>query len=350
MFLYFCVKVLSHTKKSQRETDFEQRNTDFMNSPLTIYRDLSSIPHSFVKEENRIISAEQGNGHFRFKERSLKNMQIINCDYNLEHQQDLLINVRNHALKMHFRIQGESLCVCDQEGLFSLQTGQHSLMYHQNCETKVEMKPTPKKGKFIEIMLSQDLFEDYFSEGNDFQKNFLEQTLTKSHLWTDQSLTINTEIYSILSELTHSPYHGNLQKFYIEAKVTELLLLQVEAFERKKTYYADLKFTAKEIEQLHYAKELMTQNFQNPLTVKELSRTIGLNTKKLTQGFKYLFGHTIFGFIQASRMQEAEKLLLEDKLYINEVSDYLGYKNPQHFTVAFKKYYSVLPSIFKKYV
>jgi len=317
-----------------------------MDSQLTIHRDLSNIPHAFLKEEHRVIVAEQGKGQFRFKEKSLKNMQIISCDYELERQQDLLINVRNHALKMHFRLHGDSVCVCNQEGLFGLQTGQHSLMYHRDCETKVEMKPTVKKGKFLEIMLSQDLFESYFSDGNDFQKSFLDQTLTKSHLWTDQSLTISPHIYAILDNLLHAPYQGALQNFYLEAKVTELLLVQVDAFE-KDSPMTDLKFTVKEIEQIHYAKELMSQNLQNPPTIKVLSKVVGLNTKKLTLGFKSIFGNTIFGFVKESRMCEAKRLLLDEKRYINEVSELIGYRNPQHFTVAFKKYYGILPSRFK---
>ncbi|MCC9041578.1 helix-turn-helix domain-containing protein [Myroides sp. M-43] len=47
------------------------------------------------------------------------------------------------------------------------------------------------------------------------------------------------------------------------------------------------------------------------------------------------------------KSKRAKRLLLDHKWYVGEVSEHLGYKNPQHFTVAFKKYYGVLPSLFK---
>ncbi|MEE9362234.1 MAG: helix-turn-helix domain-containing protein [Cellulophaga sp.] len=46
-------------------------------------------------------------------------------------------------------------------------------------------------------------------------------------------------------------------------------------------------------------------------------------------------------------MEEAKKMLLEQNLSINEISDRIGYKNPQHFSTAFKRKFGMIPSRIK---
>jgi YesN/AraC family two-component response regulator len=43
-------------------------------------------------------------------------------------------------------------------------------------------------------------------------------------------------------------------------------------------------------------------------------------------------------------MEYAKKLLEKEGLQVKEVAPILGYKNPHHFTVAFKKKFGVNPS------
>jgi AraC-like DNA-binding protein len=46
-------------------------------------------------------------------------------------------------------------------------------------------------------------------------------------------------------------------------------------------------------------------------------------------------------------MERAKYLLMDSGKSISEVSDEIGYKNPQHFTVAFKKKFGLSPKNFK---
>ncbi|MDM1352389.1 helix-turn-helix transcriptional regulator [Myroides marinus] len=316
-----------------------------MTKQLTIKRDVSSPKKTNVlTEQVREIAIPQNQATFVFNEKSFESVEVISCDYSLVKSQDLLIDVRDDALKMHFRLSGESNCYCDEQGAFGLKSGQHSLMFHNNCETKVVMDPTQNKGKFIEIMLSRNLFERFFEQGNDFQKRFLEQTNLKKHVWTDRSLQITPEMLWLLSDMQKDTYTGNLKKLYLEAKITELMLLQVDAFD---TINNPNKLSTQDLDKIQYTKTLIEQNIQSPLTIQQLSGEVGLNMKKLTTGFKAVFQTTIFEYTNKQRMAEAKRLLLDQKWYVGEVSDYLGYKNPQHFTVAFKKYYGSLPSQFK---
>ncbi|MDR0229752.1 MAG: AraC family transcriptional regulator [Flavobacteriaceae bacterium] len=319
-----------------------------MSKQLIIERNLNTIrEHNTLTEEVRELIVPDRNAVFLFDEKSFEQVQVISCDYKLEEKQDLLIDVHNDALKMHFRLSGESNCYCSEGGSFGLQSGEHSLMFHNNCETKVVMQPTEKKGKFIEIMISRRLFEHYFEEGNDFQKRFLEQANVKTHVWTNRSLKITPEMFAILQDMQKDTYNGYLKKLFLEAKFTELMLLQVDAFDKVKITDTT-KYSTQELDKIHYVKVLIEQHINNPLTIAQLSRQVGLNTKKLTMGFKAVFQTTVFDYVKSYRMQEAKRLLLDCNWYVGEVAEHLGYKNAQHFTVAFKKYYGILPSLFKR--
>ncbi|MCD8538528.1 MAG: helix-turn-helix transcriptional regulator [Leadbetterella sp.] len=47
-------------------------------------------------------------------------------------------------------------------------------------------------------------------------------------------------------------------------------------------------------------------------------------------------------------MEKAREMLETTDLNVSEVAEKVGYKNPQHFSTAFKRKYGVLPSSLKK--
>lgn len=79
-----------------------------------------------------------------------------------------------------------------------------------------------------------------------------------------------------------------------------------------------------------------------------LSTIAGLNTSKLKQDFKSIYATTIFKYITNLKMQKAKSLILDKNLSISQASFEVGYKNPQHFTVAFKKKFGILPKDISK--
>src|SRR5690606_41117867 len=95
---------------------------------------------------------------------------------------------------------------------------------------------------------------------------------------------------------------------------------------------------------LYEAKAILEESLVHAPPVKDLARMVGLNEFSLKKGFREMFQETIYGFVSKVRMQQARELLLEGNLSIHEVSLLAGYKNPQHFTAAFKKHYGLPPS------
>ena len=102
--------------------------------------------------------------------------------------------------------------------------------------------------------------------------------------------------------------------------------------------------TAKKIKA---AKDIVIQRIAEPPTLVELSLEIDLSLKKLKEGFKQIYGTTVYGFLFDYKMELARKLLESGAHNVNEVGLKVGYSTASHFIAAFKKHYGTTP---KKYI
>ncbi len=85
---------------------------------------------------------------------------------------------------------------------------------------------------------------------------------------------------------------------------------------------------------LHYKKEFPG--------IEKLSRISAMSPTSLKTKFKKYYGETLFGYYQKNKLEHARKLL-DNKVPVKVVATEIGYSNPSHFTLAFKKEYGVSP-------
>ena len=94
---------------------------------------------------------------------------------------------------------------------------------------------------------------------------------------------------------------------------------------------------------LQEAARLIEQHLDRNITISSLSRMVGLNTHKLTQGFRMQFDSSINAYRKELRMKKSIQLLLIDRKNITETAMMIGYQNIGHFSSDFRKYYGVSP-------
>lgn len=150
-----------------------------------------------------------------------------------------------------------------------------------------------------------------------------------------------------LQQILNCPYRGLTQQIYLESKVWELMALHLEQMlqhqpdqPRKQTLKPD------DIERLHYAKEILKQQLTDPPSLNGLVRQVGLNEFTLKQGFRHLFGTTVFGCLHHYRMERAKVLLADGRLNVTEVARDVGFTNRGHFAAAFRKKFGVNPKTY----
>ena len=101
------------------------------------------------------------------------------------------------------------------------------------------------------------------------------------------------------------------------------------------------------VRRIRKAKEIVISRMAEPPTLTELSEEIGLSLKKLKEGFKQIYGDSVFSFLFDYKMEYARKMLETGKHNVNEVGLRVGYSTASHFISAFKKKYGTTP---KKYL
>src|SRR5690606_33128931 len=101
------------------------------------------------------------------------------------------------------------------------------------------------------------------------------------------------------------------------------------------------------VRNIRMAKDILIQRMAEPPTLQELSEVIVLSLKKLKEGFKEIYGDTVFGFLFDYKMDFARKLIENGQHNVNEVGLKTGYSTASHFIAAFKKKFGTTP---KKYV
>jgi AraC family transcriptional activator of pyochelin receptor len=140
-------------------------------------------------------------------------------------------------------------------------------------------------------------------------------------------------------------YTGALERAYLLSQSLELLVRVLDAGVRGDSSPAP---TRTERDKLFAARELIETRLDDPPTLPEVARQIGLNEFKLKRGFKALFGQTMFSYLTEQRLELALRLLLDTDKTAAEIGFQLGYRTPQHFNEAFKRRFGVTPKSVRK--
>ncbi|MEG2669577.1 MAG: AraC family transcriptional regulator [Oscillospiraceae bacterium] len=93
------------------------------------------------------------------------------------------------------------------------------------------------------------------------------------------------------------------------------------------------------------AKNYISANYMNKITISDVAVAIGLNSRYLSRIFKSSEGHTMQEYLIKKRMQTALNLL-KDGYLSAEVSEMVGYSEPAIFSRAFKTFYGKSPTFY----
>lgn len=249
-------------------------------------------------------------------------------------------------VRLHFGLQGSYDFTFSQlKSSFSLSGHHNNIMYSDGLEIEVENKS--KRIETFGINFTTDSFIEIGQNGNEPLKRFTEKVINKENsILSSNWKTNNFKIQQVINEIINCSFKDELRNLFLLSKSIELLVLQAELYENQ-TINQYIK-SEKDKRKLIEAKELLALKIDQPPTIVELSKLIGINEYKLKKGFKELFGTTVFGYIHNSRMSLAKRLLLGTDKTAKEIAYQTGYSSPQHFSNAFKKKYGVTPKSVRK--
>lgn len=164
---------------------------------------------------------------------------------------------------------------------------------------------------------------------------------------TDTYHYATMEMLTIVQDILHCDFEGEIKKLYLDAKVTEYLIqLMDKASSLEKSPL--VRLSPYDIDRIKEAREILLQHIENPLTIIDLAHKVGINDFKLKKGFRQLFGTSIFDYLLTIRMEKARHMLLESDKPVFEIAFSTGYRNVSNFTAAFKRSFGYSPSFLRK--
>jgi AraC-like DNA-binding protein len=86
----------------------------------------------------------------------------------------------------------------------------------------------------------------------------------------------------------------------------------------------------------------------SPPSIFEIARVLSMNTTKLKQGFKKIFGKPIYAYHHSMCLDRATIMLLNTNKSVLEIAIDAGYSGSGNFCNAFKKHYGVSPSQYRR--
>ncbi len=271
--------------------------------------------------------------HIGFGDARLSNKLLIHFETDFE------------TVEMHFALKGSSTAIsAELPSQLSFNAHQHNIIYANNMRGKMHWDS--EIFQLFEINLSPAFFKKFLPEDTDLFDRF--RTIIDRGLCgsiDQQNRLISQEMYQIIEEIMHCQRKGLFKRMFLEAKVIELLLLQLEQI--TEGVYANTALSKENIDKIYAVRDFILDNIDTTTSLLELAHHVGTNEFTLKKGFKELFGTTVFGFWSDAKMEQAKIMLREQGGNITEVSQFLGYKNPRHFSTAFKRKCGILPSQWK---
>jgi AraC-like DNA-binding protein len=226
--------------------------------------------------------------------------------------------------------------------------GNHYLFFPSDIQ-ELEQYFAGEHYHLVAIDISLELFNRFVTDLECLPRPL--QLLLKNSLTQPFNLPvggITPEMQIILWQIINAPYQGILQHMYIESKAMELIVLQlaqIKAREQGKQRATNLK--KDDVEKIYQAKEVLISNCEEPPTLINLAQQVGIHHMKLKQGFRELFGTTMFGYLHNYRMEMARSLLQEGNLNVTAIANIVGYSHLGHFSAAFKRKFGINPNEYK---
>lgn len=89
-------------------------------------------------------------------------------------------------------------------------------------------------------------------------------------------------------------------------------------------------------------------NYMNDIGLELVAEKFFVSEAHLSRTFKKVTGFSFIQYLNNLRVHEAQKLLIETKLSISEISEKVGYQNSTHFGRMFKSITSISPREYRK--
>lgn len=253
-------------------------------------------------------------------------------------------DINSSFIQIHFCMKGNSKFLFNGGNYSFDGIENHAiLLYNPQQELPLNLH-MESNGKVVSLLISIKKFHSLFSNEASYIP-FLSDN-NKNKKYYDDAI-IKHSVSVVLNQMLDVNISESVKKLYLKGKIYELLSLHFQKDETLDGEYCPYLVNEGDVSKIRQAKDIIISRMDEPPTLQELANEIGLNLKKLKEGFKQVYGDTVYSFLFDYKMEHAKRLLEKNQFNVNEVGLQVGYSTASHFIAAFKKKYGTTP---KQYV
>jgi AraC-like DNA-binding protein len=296
-------------------------------------------------KQYKVLNMEKSNAEGSAKTISIEEgFTILTLQNETDENQHVVRNVDANCIQFHFCVKGNATFIFN-EGRYTLPIADEKslLLYNPQRELPINLVVAPKSW-LVSVLVSIKKFHALFSEEASYI-DFLKEDNGDKKYYQDGIITPSMAV--VLTQILNFNLNPSVRRIYLKGKAYELIGLYFNRPEEVDVEQCPFLIDEENVRKIRKAKEIIIHKLAEPPSLQELADAIGLSLKKLKEGFKEIYGDTVFGFLFDYKMEYARKLLESGSHNVNEVGLKVGYSTSSHFISAFKKKFGITP---KKYL
>lgn len=320
-----------------------------MNSTQSSVNDRKPKPHGnvetiFEKNGHRII-VDYPNFKGEYSIAKLEEIRLVYVQATILEEMRVPIEIKEDRVLLYFCLEGGFSAFSDAFKEFSFVPATHNVLYTHPLKAQFHFMPGNYEAFYITLPFAD--FNKYFPKTESVFENFHRQMKAGYFsLLRENPGILNMQIFRVIKEIREFTKDTEFRDIFLNGKLMELLSIQLEELCTITTTSAPIRKDI--LEKMYAVRDFISQNLNKNYSLHDLAQQVGTNEYTLKHEFKELFGTTVFGFWNDLKMEKAMELLRKKEKTIAEISEHIGYKNPQHFSTAFKRKFGVTPSGYQK--
>ncbi len=295
------------------------------------------------------VRPEHGAGYRDFLSFS-NDLRVLFCDFAYNEEEKGLADGQD-LLKFHFKITGKNLIRFPKQDEFTLGGGKSVVAFHPKGLIKDDWYAAKARETSLTLSCSPKVvLEALQLDADDLPRPLLQYLLNGTPDFFCQTLPLTSRMTQVIEDMMKPPYSRHLRHIHAEARALDLMCMMLDLLTNQEIPKGTaIKLRSSDIEALNAVRDYLRSVYAMPPRVPDLARRFGLNRTKLAEGFKHLFGETIFDYIQRLRMERARELLLDTDWSIANIAEVVGYERQSSFSAAFRAQFGIAPTVLRKH-
>ena len=271
---------------------------------------------------------------------------LINTFSNLDKEShNILFSTDINFIQFHFCLEGK-MTFRFNNGSYKFDLNENNSIILFNPSTNLPIDAVLEKNtKYLSLLITIKKFHGLFSELTD-NISFLSQENSGKKYYKENVIT--PQISTVLNQIMNEKLSENVKNLYLKGKIFELLGMYFNESNDMDIEQCPFLADEKNVVKIKMAKEIIIKRMTDPPSLKELSSEVDISLKNLKEGFKEIYGYTVYGFLLEYKMNIASKMLSTKNYNVNEVADQIGYSTSSHFINAFKNRFGTTPNKYLK--